>query len=308
MIHIYYFGYPTPTTGGDFVNIDHVLALNKLGYSAKIIYDGNHPMSNKLPQNSQPIQSTNFQEDDYFVVPENDYQLLEFAYSLKSKLIIHNQNNFYFFNAVNSVSGLEDKRFNTIICPSEISAKMLVHAGYRGEVAVIKPYLPSYFSAQKKKLSIAFSPRKLPIHSRAVLTTFRSMFPRYLDIEWVAIENMDREHVAKLLSESAIYASFASLESLGLSTLEAMKCGCIVVGDHGGGGSEYANKENGFWVRADELISYARKIADAIELFKKFGADNTTSFAAIKSANEFSFENFHSSLENFWFNKTSKSL
>ena len=92
MDNIYYFGYPTPTTGGDFVNIDHVLALNKLGFSAKIIYDGKHSVSSKLPKNSQPIQSINFREHDYFVVPENDYRLLEFAHNLKSKLIIHNQN------------------------------------------------------------------------------------------------------------------------------------------------------------------------------------------------------------------------
>jgi glycosyltransferase involved in cell wall biosynthesis len=184
---------------------------------------------------------------------------------------------------------------------------MLFDAGYRGEIAVIKPYVPSYFSPQKKKLKIAFSPRKLPIQSRALLTVFHSMFTNYLDIEWVAIENMDRKNVARLLSESAIYASFASIESLGLSALEAMKCGCIVVGDHGGGGSEFANKENGFWVRADELISYSRKIAEAIELFKKFGEKNTISVAAIKSANAFSFENFHRSLENFWLDKASKS-
>jgi glycosyltransferase involved in cell wall biosynthesis len=133
------------------------------------------------------------------------------------------------------------------------------------------------------------------------------MFPNYLDIEWVAIENMDRENVARLLSESAIYASFASIESLGLSALEAMKCGCVVVGDHGGGGSEYANKENGFWVRADELILYSRKIADAIKLFEKFGADNPVSNAAIRSANEFRIENFYEVLENFWLNRVSKS-
>lgn len=307
MGNIYYFGYPTPTTGGDFVNIDHVLALNKLGFTAKIIYDGQYSVSSKLPKNSQPIQSINFREDDYFVVPENDYRLLKFAHNLKSKLIIHNQNNYYLFNAVNSVLGLEHKRFDTIICPSDVSAKMLIEAGYRGEVAVIKPYLPSYFAPQKKKLRIAFSPRKLPIQSGALLTTFRSMFPNYLNIEWVAIKNMDRESVANLLSESAIYASFSNLESLGLSTLEAMKCGCIVVGDHGGGGSEYANKENGLWVRADELITYSRKIVDAIELFQKFGADNSLSVAAIKSANVFSSENFLNSLESFWLKRASKS-
>jgi hypothetical protein len=86
-----------------------------------------------------------------------------------------------------------------------------------------------------------------------------------------------------------------------------MKCGCIVVGDHGGGGSEYANKENGFWVRADELITYSRKIVDAIELFKEFGADNSVAVAAIKSASVFSAENFLKSLESFWLKRTSKS-
>lgn len=310
MGNIYYFGYSKPSTGGDYINIQHVIALEKLGFPVKMVYDCGYPASDALPRNSQCIQDTQFRENDYFVIGENDIQVIQFACSLKSKIILHNQNNYYFFSTIISLLGLETGPLNSSMCLSDVSAKVLIDAGYKGEVSVVKPFLPSYFQPRKKRLSIAFAPRKLPLLCKSVIAAFRSMYPEYSAVEWTLIENVDRESVAKILSESAIYASFSNLESFNLSTLEAMKCGCIVVGDHGGGGSEYkneyANESNGLWVRADDIISYSKKIAEAIKLFKEHGEANYLSKNAITTAEGFSEEKFNQSLENFWSTKVTK--
>ena len=300
MSKIYYFGYPVPATGGDALNIEHVRTLQEIGLPAQMVYPGPRAEHEKLPPNSIPLEEAPFSADDYLVVPENDVSLIRSARAVPSRVVIHNLNTYYFLGTIVSLGELDQKKFDTIVCASRVSAKMLLDTGYTGSVHVIHPGLPDYFVPAKKRLRIAFAPGKLPVESAAVMGAFRQMFPRHAGIEWCPVVNLARRELAKMLSESAIYAAFCNLESLSLSILEAMKSGCIVVGDHGGGGAEYATKKNGMWVRASSIVEFSNKLAEAVDLFLRDGENNRLSTESIRTAQQFSSGNFREQLTDFW--------
>lgn len=265
-----------------------------------MIYPGERFDAKKLPAGSTPIKDTYISPNDYFVIPENDSRVIAFARNLPCHIVIHNQNTFYLLNAIRSIDDLESDKFSDIICPSKFSANMLLDTGYKGSVTVIYPSLPDYFVPARKILKVAYSPRKLPVESNAVITMFRSIFPQYAKIEWQPILDLERREVARILGEAAIYAAFSNLESLSLSVLEAMKSGCIVVGDHGGGGLDYATETNGLWGSANAVAQYARNVGDAISLFQAHGENNPVALAATYAACNFSVDALRQSLESYW--------
>jgi len=306
MSRIYYFAYVKPKTGGDFLNIEHVTTLQDCGFPAQMVYPGERAQHEALPRNSEPINEILFTKDDHLVIPENEASLINSARGVPSRVVIHNLNTYYFLNAIRSLGELDQKKFDTALCCSRVSASMLVDSGYRGAVHVIHPGLPDYFSPSKKRLRIAFAPSKLPIESGAVLAAFRQMFPEHAGVELYPLMNLDRKELANVLAESAIYAAFGCLESLSLSILEAMKSGCIVVGDHGGGGAEYATEHNGFWVRASDVIRFSRKLAEAVNLFLQDGADNRISVNGVRTAEKFNSKDFRKNLTAFWASRIRK--
>lgn len=306
MSKIYYFGYPVPATGGDALNIEHVRTLQECGLPAQMVYPGPRAEHEKLPLNSIPLEEAPFSADDYLVIPENDASLIRSARAVSSRVVIHNLNTYYFLGTIGSLGELDQKKFDTIICASRVSATMLVDSGYTGSVHVIHPGLPDYFVPAKKRLRITFAPGKLPVESAAVIGAFRQMFPQHAGIEWCPVMNLDRRDLAQVLAESAIYAAFCNLESLSLSILEAMKSGCIVVGDHGGGGAEYATERNGFWLEANDIVGFARKLAEAVDLFLRHGEKNSLSVNGMRTAEQFSTDNFRVKLTAFWSKRIGK--
>lgn len=97
---------------------------------------------------------------------------------------------------------------------------------------------------------------------------FRSAFPELTHVPCIPITGLSREGGARVLAQSAVYAAFPHLESLGLMCLEAMACGCHVVGYTGGGGTEYANDGNGFWIEesGDHHKTFSKRIKKALDL------------------------------------------
>ena len=62
------------------------------------------------------------------------------------------------------------------------------------------------------------------------------------------------------------------MESVGLTTLEAMASGCVCAGFTGIGGRQYATPDNGFWVDDDDCMAAADALAQAISLVREGGA------------------------------------
>ncbi|PLZ03125.1 hypothetical protein CY652_07415 [Burkholderia sp. WAC0059] len=299
MSNIYYFAYKQPATGGDFVNIEHVTALQSMGFPATMLHTGRGeaPM---LPPGSTPILDANPKADDWLVIPENDARLFEYAKSLPCRVVVHNQNSFYYFNVLAGLKSLDSAKFGHMICPSYGNAAVVRQSGYAGSISVVPPFIPDYFRPAAKQLKIAYSPRKLPVESGAVRGLFAARHPEFADVPWVEIAKMSRAQVAGVLGECAIYAAFSNLEAISLSVLEAMRSGCIVVGDHGGAGHDYAQAENGIWVEADEIVGFAEGLARAIECFAREGAQSSYARAATAKSLEYGEDAFREGLRAFW--------
>jgi hypothetical protein len=299
MPNIYYFAYTQPTTGGDFVNIEHVTALQSMGFPATMLYAGrgDAPL---LPPGSAPILDTRLEEDDWLVIPENDVRLFEYARISPCNVLIHNQNSFYYFYALGKIKPLDPKKFCHMLCPSHGNADVVRKAGFSGNLGVLPPFIPDYFKPTTKQLKIAYSPKKLPIESGSVKGAFTSIYPEFADIPWVEISGMSRMEVSQVLGESAIYAAFSNLEAISLSVLEAMRSGCIVVGDHGGAGYDYANAENGIWVDASEIVEFSRGLAQAVDCFSREGDASLHAHTAIAKSLEYNEDAFRKGLREYW--------
>jgi hypothetical protein len=299
MSNIYYFAYLTPTTGGDFVNIEHVTALQSMGLPASMLHTGRGEPT-MLPPGSSPILDARFKTGDWLVIPENDARVLHYAKSLPCNVVIHNQNSFYYFNALSNLKPFDGTKFGHMICPSYGNALVVQKSGYDGSICVIPPAIPEYFRPADKKLKIAYSPRKLPVEAGAVKGIFFSRYPEFSEIPWVEISGMSRAEVSEALAECAIYAAFSNLESISLSVLEAMRSGCIVVGDHGGAGHDYAHADNGVWIDASEIVEFSQGLAQAIDCFSVNGEKSSYARAAIEKSLEYSEDAFRKRVCAYW--------
>ena len=85
---------------------------------------------------------------------------------------------------------------------------------------------------------IAFMPRRRPQEAAQVLTLLR-LRGALEGWEVVEIENRKEAEVAELMRSCRLFLSFSEREGLGLPPLEAIACGCLVVGFTGYAGAEY---------------------------------------------------------------------
>lgn len=254
------FGHP-PTFGGDFVNLEHIRALNKHGFSAKVLL-----MKNQTPQIIEafpkdiPVilfeSGMSLNAHDIFVLSEG----IRVMYNKLSQtnafhVVVHNQNPFYTHIGMDSAHDINRYRITKIIKP----------------MAVISPYIPEYFKPAEKsneEIRIAYSRRKREEESKILLFYLRSLYRGKKALHIRNLTNYKREEVAEEMSKAHIYASFAERESLGLMALEAMASGCHVVGFSGFTDFENQdvfNEENGDWVKEGEYKKFAEKLIEAIE-------------------------------------------
>lgn len=183
--------------------------------------------------------------DDIVVLPEFYGKSLNDAFKAHN-VVIYNQNCYYTFRgygvlkASNVNSIYKQTRLKGVIVASEdaklymssfIHEKPLYRVKYGIDSSVFK-------YQTKKKKQIAFMPRKLREDSEQVFNILK-MKGVLNGWDVVAIEGLNEFEVAKILTESSIFLSFNHREGFGMPSVEAMSCGCIVVGYSGQGGKEY---------------------------------------------------------------------
>lgn len=107
--------------------------------------------------------------------------------------------------------------------------------------------------------ALAFMPRRRPDEIVELLHILGS---RARTSGWALrpIDGLDQEGVAAALRASPIFLNFPVREGFPLPPLEAMACGCIVIGYTGRGGSEYLLPEYSFPVPEGDSVEFARVV------------------------------------------------
>lgn len=282
-----------PDSGGDYVNLDHIETLNRLGVSAKVLYCGADKSYLKDFSPDVPLVingEVDILPDDIIVTSEGHRFIYNAFNTGAPRVIMHNQNPFTTRYGFDSSRHINAHSLERIIVPSGYTGRKLEEMGVKKPTHIIYPYVPDYFQPaekSKKPIKIAYSARKRRAEPPILLFYFRSVFNLPDHVEFINLEGIDRKSVAKYLSECAIFASFAEREAMGLMALEAMASGCHVVGYSGYTDlekHEIINDSNGDWVGEGEYLKFAQKLCDAIDLFLS-GAPNPKVEAGLKLVN-----------------------
>ncbi len=121
---------------------------------------------------------------------------------------------------------------------------------------------------EHRQLAVCYMPRKLPelmVQIRELVESQKG------DVVWVEIDGVPVDQVARLYRQNRIFFSAQDLEGFGLPALEAMSCGCLVVGFAGTGRfpHPYADSSNGVWVPDRDATAAAGAILKALDIAHK---------------------------------------
>jgi glycosyltransferase involved in cell wall biosynthesis len=299
-----------PIAGGHHVNVMHVQALRQMKLRASLLYWPSGQTVERFDTKAPVVlfqSPMTFKLQDIVVIPEGWRIPLNFFASKPCRKILHCQNPFYIFQGVDSIHDYKQLGIERAIVCSEFTKCSLVSLGFDLPIDVVRPCLaPEFFSYVDKpkpeNIQIAYMPRKRPIESRYLIQLFKSMYPAFKDLSWVPIHEMTHQQCAEVLAQSSVFASFSSLEGLGLPPLEAMACACIPVGFLGHGGAEYANSNNGYWVNEADYESFANSLCQAIVTSQNLQSRKMFLDAARQTLKDYDQNTFAKTIEETWRN------
>jgi len=220
-----------------------------------------NPHGAELLINGQP-ESVRLTANDVLVLPEY------FGMSLRRprvncRVVIFNQNVHYMFDGLKPGGRLEGS-----LCTDESVPSIVVsHHNYeylrytfpRREIHLTTNGIDGthFFFQRDKKKQIAYMPRKLPndlAHIMAMLKLRGALNGWAL----CPIDKVDEKAVAERMRESLVFLSSCSIEGFGLPPLEALLCGCMVVGYAGMAAAEFLNDATGYPIPQQDRLAFAR--------------------------------------------------
>jgi len=303
---ILYLNHDSPAPAGGVRAIYyHVYHLVKNGYPAFVV----HNQQDFRPSWFEPEVPILYMQNDFrifpndiVVIPEDYSTALQALRSINVRKYIFCQNHFYIFKGLQGDTSWEDFGISGVFCSSEIISEFVRSVFGYDEVPIVHYAIPlDVFKPREKRLQVAYMPRKRAAELEFIRNLFRRISKKHKQVDWVVIDKMEEEEVARVLGESAIFLSTSLYEGFGLPPLEAMACGCNVVGFHGYGGLEYATDKNGFWCEEGNIIECSKKLADVVALMVS-GDDRISAVKrqALKTTQEYTFERQERELVDFW--------
>ena len=129
-------------------------------------------------------------------------------------------------------------------------------------------------------------PRKLADDAASIISLLRirGVFDTW---ELLPIDGLGEVETAQLLLTAKLFLSFSWREGFGLPPLEALACGCLVVGYHGLAGREYFRPPFATAVENGDIVGFARSVEKAILYL-----DNDEDSAAMIAASRFALESY----------------
>lgn len=202
-------------------------------------------------------------ENDILVFPEIYLGYIN-ALQLKNKIVIFNQNCYYTFLTLNNTNYKINNHIANITVSNDSQDYLNL---FNNEVKNYRIRLginSSIFSLnENKKKQICYMPRKL---NEDVIQVINLLKIRNVCKDWafIPIDNMCENEVAETMKTSSIFLSFNYKEGFGLPPVEAMSCGCVIVGYSGNGGNEYFNLPYTFKIEDRNIKEFVLKVEDVV--------------------------------------------
>ncbi|MBL8773443.1 MAG: glycosyltransferase [Phenylobacterium sp.] len=309
-MRIFYVTQGVHRTGGQLVNLDHVAALRRFGYDARLLFvrpEGEPPgaFAPEFPAGFDApwsVGAPSLAADDIAVVGEMFGAGALAVMDAPCRKILHNQGPYYSFSAFLDVPSIERWGAEAMILPSGFAADMLRRMGWTRPLHVVRPALdPGFASAGgPRRLRIAATVNRRPQEWRLIRGAFRSLRPDLGEVPWIEIRDMSRAQVAQAMAGSELFLALGEREGLGLPPLEALATGALVVGFTGGGGREYATPENGDWFDEGAYIEIAETLARRVDELRAGETFEARRAAGRAAAAGFSREAFEAQLAAAW--------
>ena len=303
---ILYISYDSVTPSGGVKTIyHHVSHLAKNGYRAFVVHNKSGFSPTWINVNVPTLyMEENFRvyPNDIVVLPEDHHVALDAFKNIHVRKFIFCQNHFYIFSGLRNNSSWKDFDISGVFCCSDVIAEFIKLVFHLDPVPVIHNAISSdLFKPLPKKLQVAFMPRKRPTEIEFIRNIFQRVYPDYKHIQWVEIDKEDESKVAQILGESAIFLSTSLYEGFGLPPLEAMSCGCLVIGFHGAGGLDYATSKNGFWCEEGNLFGCSKTLVKVVSSLICDGDDlEKIKQQAIMTAKRYSIQRQEKEVVQFW--------
>ena len=269
MPRIVYLSWPAVEIGGGVKAIfQHVELLAEAGLEALVASrDGAAP--GWFETKAKAITLDQVKDDDILVFPENDASLFKSFANRRNRKLVFCQNPYQVFRGLEGISSYADAGASHILCPSH-TVMQFCRRRFPGMKVAYTPYYidhERFIYEPGKALQICAVPRKRMMEFGAIVDLFRATYPQYREVPWMYTHNATEAEVAATMRKSAVYLALSRLEAHGMTTLEAMACGCVVAGFTGVfGGNDSASVRNGFWAAEDDIFGCVDQLGRAVQL------------------------------------------
>ena len=291
-------------SGGIRVLYRHVEILNRHGFAAFILHTASgfkldwfaHKAPVKYADKGLPLMP-----DDVLVLPEGFPNLMERTQDSRFERAVFAQNWAYIFSALPPGKDWRHFGIRQVISNSQY-VRMFIRSSMGLDSTIVPPSidLGLFRPAARKTMQIACMPRKNSSDLHQIECIFRAAWPQHGNVGFVPIDNLPYPEVAKILSESAIYLSTGYPEGCPFPPLEAMACGCLVVGFSGYGGLEYMrHEENCFLTNDGNVLAAAGHLDTAVRLFAA-GKARAMQAAARRASLRFSAPREERAVVSYW--------
>jgi hypothetical protein len=288
--------------GGVKTMYRHVDILNRNGFNAAILHSRNGFRCGWFENETSIayLKQARFESEDILVFPEpflayftdahnpskarlrfnrtvakspHKYYVNELS-KLPVRKVIFNQNAYLTFEGIDYSSAYDipylRKDVVATLCVSDDNYEYLNYAFPDARLHKIRLSANKtdfHYQAEKKQ-QIAFIADRSREDTNQVLNILKAR--KALEgFQLVPIKGIPEKQVARILKESLIFLSFGRAEGFSLPPMEAMLCGCIVIGYHGRAGREYFDPAFCYPVEIGDILGFARAVEDVLSTCRK---------------------------------------
>jgi len=296
---------PNQPIGGIKTCYNHCELLNSLGYYARPLFDGVLKIDwFEIRVKALDINEVGYDLNDRDVVvcPEIiPYEGLKFKNAKKIMLVLNwigTTGERPFLKYEDLSTSYEELGYEKIITNSEYTKKYLKEHN-KGDAVVISGGIDHdkfiYKPEAKEENRILFLPRKNHYDAKKIINDVKKQFPH---AKFDKADALTEREIIKAYQKADIFLATGYPEGFPRPPLEAMACGCAVVGFAGGGGEEYMEDGKTAMVARDgDTDTAARKL---INLLKDKNLKEKVRLAGNKKSKEYSMDRMKQDLRKFY--------